>query len=78
MGALLVTDRLRTLDDLFDVGREVVAYETIEECSELVAFYAGHPEDAAAIALAGQARTLRDHTWVDRMKREVEMIERRV
>jgi hypothetical protein len=78
MGALLVTDRLRTLDRLFHVGREVVDYGSPEECAELVAHYVDHPGEAQSIAAAGQARTLREHTWADRMAREAAMIAKRI
>ncbi len=78
MGALLITDRLRTLGELFDVGREVVGFGSPAECAELVSYYVDHPDEAASIAAAGQARTLRDHTWMDRMEREVAMIRQRM
>jgi hypothetical protein len=78
MGALLVTDRLRTLGELFDVGREVVDYGSPEEAVEVVSHFSDHPDEASSIAVAGQARTLRDHTWANRMDREVAMIEQRI
>ncbi len=74
MGALLVTDRMRNLGQLFEVGREVVDYADPNECAEVVAYYLEHPTEASTIAQAGQARTLRDHTWRDRMAREVEFV----
>jgi spore maturation protein CgeB len=78
MGALLITDRKVNLDELFDVGREVVAFSDAEDCVAKVRYYVDHPDEAAAIAAAGQARTLRDHTWLDRMARLVAMYEARL
>jgi len=69
MGCLLVTDAGRNLGDLFEVGREVVTYGDARECRDVVAYYVDHPEEADEIAAAGRARTLRDHTWDDRMAR---------
>ncbi len=69
MGALLVTDARSNLGELFDVGAEVVAFETPRDAGELVRYYLDHPEEAQAIAAAGQARTLREHTWTNRMER---------
>lgn len=68
VGTLLITDRKHNLDDLFEVGKEVVAYSSPEECVELINYYVAHPEEAAAIAKAGQQRTLRDHTYRVRME----------
>ncbi len=68
VGAMLLTDRKDNLHELFDIGREVVAYSSKEEAAELVRYYLDHPEEAATIAQAGQARTLREHTYAQRMQ----------
>lgn len=78
MGALLLTDAGSNLGDLFDVGREVVMYDSVEDCAEKAEHFLAHPAEAATIAAAGQARTLRDHTWRNRMERLVNMIEKRL
>jgi spore maturation protein CgeB len=77
MGALLITDAKQNLGQLFEVGREVVAYRDAAECVELVDHYLGRPAEAAQIAGAGQRRTLRDHTWSDRMARLSEFVRAR-
>lgn len=78
MGALLVTDERANLGDLFDVGREVVTFRDAADCAAVVRYYADHPAEAESIAEAGQRRTLREHTWADRMARLVEMIHPRL
>jgi spore maturation protein CgeB len=78
MGALLVTDAKRNLGQLFEAGREVVAYRDARECADMLAYYLDHPEEAASIARAGQQRTLRDHTWLDRMARVADLTRRLV
>lgn len=75
-GALLVTDYKDNLDDLFEIGREVVAYRSPEEAAHLVNYYLAHPDEAAEIAAAGQRRTLRDHTYERRMEHTAEFLER--
>jgi hypothetical protein len=74
MGALLLTDGRRNIGELFDVGSEVVTYRDAEDCARLVRYYIDHPAEAASIAAAGQRRTLRDHTWANRMSRLVDMV----
>ncbi len=78
MGALLVTDRMHNLGDLFLAGREVVDYSDPREAASVVRYYVEHPAEGAEIAAAGQTRTLRDHTWIDRMRRLIAMIEKRL
>jgi hypothetical protein len=74
--AMLLTDRKDNLHELFDLGREVVAYSSKEEAAELVCHYLDHPEEAETIAKAGQARTLREHTYAQRMKELVPILKR--
>jgi spore maturation protein CgeB len=78
MGALLVTDDGDNLNSLFKVGSEVLSYRTPTEAAELVCYYLDHPFEASRIAAAGQARTLRDHTWADRMQRLVATVQPRL
>lgn len=75
-GALLITDYKENLNDLFEIGEEVVAYRSPEECAALVNYYQAHPEEAEAIARRGQARTLRDHSYRQRMAQTAEILER--
>lgn len=75
VGALLITDRKDNLGELFDLGKEVVAYSSPEEAAELIRYYIAHPQEASAIASAGQARTLREHTYRHRMEELVPVLE---
>ncbi len=76
VGTLLLTDRKDNLGDLFEIGKEVVAYSSAEEAAELIRYYLAHPEEARAIARAGQARTLREHTYRHRMEELVPVLHR--
>ena len=67
VGALLITDRKDNLGELFEVGKEVVAYSSPEEAAEMIQYYIAHPEEARVIARAGQERTLKEHTYKKRM-----------
>ena len=76
VGTLLVTDWKANLHEMFEPGKEVIAYRSAEECAELVKYYLEHDEERQAIARAGQQRTLRDHTHYKRMQRLVEIIQK--
>lgn len=76
VGSLLITDRKDNLHELFEIGKEVVAYSSKEEAAELINYYIAHPEEAAAIAQAGQQRTLSEHTYAQRMKELLPVLER--
>lgn len=76
VGSLLITDRKDNLQDLFEIGKEVVAYSSKEEAAELINYYIAHPVEAKAIAQAGQKRTLSEHTYVQRMVELLPILER--
>ena len=76
LGTLLVTDAKKNLHDLFEVGREVVAYGSPGECVELAKYYLEHEGEREAIARAGQRRTLREHMYRHRMEELSEIIGR--
>lgn len=75
-GSLLLTDYKDNLQDFFRVGEEVVAYRSREELVAQLHYYRRHPDEASAIAQAGQARTLKDHTYAQRMEQTAEIFER--
>lgn len=68
VGTLLVTDWKVNLHEMFEPGKEVVTYRTPEECVELVQYYLSHDVERESIAKAGQQRTLREHTYYQRMQ----------
>ena len=60
---------------MFAPGTEAVAYETSQELVDQVRYYLEHEDERAEIAAAGQARTLRDHTYGRRMKELAALLE---
>lgn len=76
LGTFLITDWKQNLANLFEDGHELVSYRSDEECVEQIQYYLEHDEEREAIARAGQQRTLRDHTYYQRMKELVHIVER--
>jgi spore maturation protein CgeB len=75
VGTLLLTDAKENLSELFHVGKEILAYSNAEEAVELIQYYLSHPDEAEVIAKAGQARTLNQHTYRNRMKELAPILE---
>ncbi len=78
VGTLLMTDSKKNLNDMFTPGEEVVAYESPEECVELIKYYLENEEERLAIARRGQLRTLREHTYYQRMQELVGLVQNRI
>jgi spore maturation protein CgeB len=76
VGTLLLTDYKQNLADMFEPGREVIAYRDAHECAELADYYLKHDNEREAIAHAGQQRTLLEHTFYQRMQELVDIVRR--
>jgi spore maturation protein CgeB len=74
VGALLITDSKKDLHEMFNPGKEVVAYRTPDECIELIAYYLDHEDEGQAIARAGQERTLQEHTCYERTREFLDIV----
>jgi hypothetical protein len=60
-GVLQICDNKTGLAPIFELGREVIGFDTIPEAIELTRHYLAHPDEARAIAQRGCARFWRDY-----------------
>ncbi|MCX6291729.1 MAG: glycosyltransferase [Bacteroidetes bacterium] len=74
VGTCLVTDWKENLGDLFELEKEVVTYKTPDECIRKVQWLLNNPDERKKIAMAGQERTLAEHTIEKRAGRMNEII----
>ncbi len=75
VASLLVTDDKPNLPEMFEPGTEVVAYQDATECAKRVRYYLDNDAERREVAAAGHQRTLRDHTYRQRMIELVGMID---
>lgn len=68
VGSVLVTDAKRNIADYFEPDVECVVYTSAAECLDKIDDLSRNPARAEAIAAAGQARTLRSHTYHNRVE----------
>jgi len=67
-GGLYLTQNNPELGLVYEVGREIVVYDDVDDCAARIRRLLEHPDEAAAIRAAGRARALRDHTWEKRFE----------
>ncbi|WP_352429222.1 glycosyltransferase [Thermoflexus sp.] len=69
-GALVLTDAVANgLEELFEIGKEIVVYRDDADLMEKIAYYLRHDAEREAIARAGQRRVLAEHTYLHRAAR---------
>lgn len=78
MGALLLTETKDNLSDLFEPGREIETYRDRDEAVEKINTLLRDNERLERIAAAGNARTLREHTFKLRMREILDILNRRI
>jgi spore maturation protein CgeB len=78
VGALLLTEEAPNLRELFQPGSEVIAYSGLDDLVEKIRFYLEHDDERVGVAAAGQARTLADHTYEQRITELTRRLERRI
>jgi spore maturation protein CgeB len=60
---LLVTKRVDTLSDYYEIGQEILTYEDFDDLERQIRWALTHPGDVDRIRDAGYRRMLRDHTY---------------
>ena len=63
MGSLLLTDKKDNLNKMYTIDKEIITYSSKEEAIEKVNYLINHQDELSLIAKAGQARTLKEHTY---------------
>ena len=61
-GVMQVCDNKSELPAIFEVGKEVIGFDSIEECIDLTRYYLAHPLEQRQIALNGWRRWKREYT----------------
>lgn len=67
-GAFYITGYQEELKEYYEIGKEIVCYDTKEELLEKIRYYLKHSDEAEKIRRAGYARALKDHTWKNRFE----------
>ncbi|MBI5261280.1 MAG: glycosyltransferase [Bradyrhizobium sp.] len=75
VGAFLLTDFKENLHTLFEPNSEVAAWRSIDECLAMIDRYLKDEDSRAAIAAAGQARTLKSHTFESRVREILRLVQ---
>ena len=74
MGSLLLTDKKDNLKKLFEEDLEIVTYKSKEEALDKYNYLINNPTKLKNIAKAGQLRTLKEHTYENRIKELIQIL----
>jgi hypothetical protein len=63
VGALVATEDFPELRQYFDVQKEIITFNGVEEMLAKIRYHLDHPDEAEAIRQAGHAKVLARYTW---------------
>lgn len=63
-GVMQICDNKRYLGTIYELDKEVVGFDTVEECIDLCRYYLAHDRQRREIAAAGWRRVMRDYNEV--------------
>lgn len=75
-GGFQLVDSRSHLGDFFEIGREVICFDSLGDLRDKIAHYLAHPEEREAVAERGRQRVLRDHTYERRMEAMIDFVVR--
>jgi len=73
-GAFQLVDARSHLARAFEPGKEIAVFRDTEELKTKIEYYLQHPEERKAIAMAGQQRVWREHTYQHRLNEMLSLI----
>ncbi|MFH1387066.1 MAG: glycosyltransferase [bacterium] len=73
-GGFQLADKKDVIEQHFELGKEMVCFESGEELKELVKYYLNRPEERREIAGRARQRVLREHTWEHRLAKILDNI----
>ncbi|MCD7724735.1 MAG: glycosyltransferase [Clostridiales bacterium] len=73
-GGFLLTNYQAELPDYFEIGKDLEAYESMEELEEKVAYYLTHEEERTEIAVNGYEKVAGYHTYERRLTEMIRIL----
>ena len=67
-GGFQLSDYVPSLENYFDIGKEVVCYKDIDEAEQLIKYYLENEEERECIKKNSHQKALKGHGYINRLK----------
>lgn len=75
-GVMQICDNKSHLGEIYELGKEVVGFDTIEECIDLCRYYLTHDEERRIVAANGWKRAVTDYNEIAVFSRNISIIQK--
>jgi len=73
-GSLLLTDYIHGIEEFYDIGKELLSYDNVEDLFSSINFLLTNEKTCEEIAFKGFEKAHRVHTYLNRMKHMISII----
>jgi len=73
-GGFQLTDYTPTIENYFDIGKEIVCYKDVDEAELLIRYYLENEEEREAIKESSHYQAIKNHGYIHRLKDVLEQI----
>jgi spore maturation protein CgeB len=73
-GSFVISDDQKDMRELFEINKEAVVYDNIDDLKEKIRFFKAHDTERTRIIAAAQQRILCEHTYAKRIKNLLQSI----
>lgn len=73
-GGFLITNYQAEIPDCFEIGKDLEAYESVEELEEKIRYYLAHEEERVEIAIRGCEKVAAQHTYHIRLAQMLKVL----
>lgn len=73
-GGFLMTNYQAELPEYFEIGKDLEAYESLSELSEMIRYYLSHEEDRLEIAIRGYEKAAKYHSYETRLAQMIKIL----
>jgi spore maturation protein CgeB len=73
-GGFQLSDYVPSLENYFDIGKEIACYKDIDEAELLIKYYLNNDTDRNSVRVASHKRAVREHGYKNRLKNVLDQI----
>lgn len=73
-GAFQLCDERQLLPELFEPGKEVITFNSLQDMKDKIAYYLNHPEERRAVTERARERAIKDHSYERRLEQMLAMV----
>lgn len=77
-GTFLLTNYTPGLEELFDIGKDLIVYDNLEDLENKIKYYLNNEDERNDISKSGFLKVKKEHTYFERSKKLIDIIKKNI